>query len=613
MTGDTIRSMRLCALVVLLAACSTDPTLSVTVVHPVGLSVASTTVTVYESATLHCEDIEFARLDAAGLVALATSEADLDAIGGVGSLSGISRTGNKVIVARGFDTNSVLVSAGCVEKGEVTGDDSVTVTTVIAAIVSVKPPGGNVMQDTIVTLTDASGAPLPDLRPVTWTVYGPAGSTAANPSNVTAISDGTWEPALPSCVGTMPFPLHPNPPSTLGGFAVQMRIAWAVEEPPAYTSLAATAFMLTDLGGITMSTTAQRACAIHVNGTAHTLVCVDSGDMAHEFAITVTADGRAVATQLGAAVTATMAAQHSIALLAVAGTGTNRDVYSVTDRGVLVPLFNAPAPVNTATQCLADTCADAMYVPACGSIAAKILIANSFSVTVGTTIHQIDAHGGNATTFNLPAGNGPRLDNAGCVTSLQSSGAPGLGQLATVHGGTTAIELATSGTYLVNCSNGTCGVVDNVTLTRGVGVGFTGGSEPRIVVTTIDASGVVLVSDVFSPNTTPIERARMPAASLPDHIVAGQVDTDTNPDLFWDIAARNGADFEIAYAREVDGNNLEALSPSQAVDVSDLVMGDLDGDGLDDIVVVTTAGVSIVPMGVKIPAPTANTDVTCMP
>ena len=340
MTGDTIRSMRMWRSSCYLRHAARDPTLTVTVVHPVGLSVASTTVTVYESATLHCEDIEFARLDAAGFVALATSEADLDAIGGVGSLSDISRTGNKVIVARGFDTNSMLVSAGCVEKGEVKGDDSVTVTTVIAAIVSIKPPGDNIMQDTVVTLTDASGAPLPDQRPVTWTVYGPAGSTAANPSNVTAISDGTWEPALPSCSGATPLRLHPNPPSTLGGFAVQMRVAWAVEEPPAYTSLAATAFTLTDLGGITMSTTAQRACAIHVSGTTQTLVCVDSSDMAHEYAITVATDGKAMAMQLGSAVTAVPAAgQHSIALVAVAGSGSNRDVYSVSDRGVLVPLL----------------------------------------------------------------------------------------------------------------------------------------------------------------------------------------------------------------------------------------------------------------------------------
>ncbi|MEO8843917.1 MAG: VCBS repeat-containing protein [Kofleriaceae bacterium] len=601
--------MRLCALVVLLSACSTDPTLAVTVVHPVGLSVASTTVTVYESATLHCEDLEFARLDAAGLVALATSEADLDALGSIGSLSGISRTGNKVIVARGFDTNSVLVSAGCIEKGEVTGDDSVTVTTVIAAIVSIKPPGDNVTTDTVVTLTDASGAALPDPRPVTWTVYGPAGSTAANPSNVTSISDGTWEPALPSCAGTMPLKLHPNPPSTLGGYEVQIRVAWAVEEPPAYSSLAATAFTLTDLGGITLSTTARRACAIHVSGTVHTLVCVDNADLAHEYTITVT-NGRAIATPKGAAVSAVpTVAQHSIALVAIAGSGTDRDVYSVTDKGVLVALFNAPPPVNQTMQCPLVSCADAMYVTACGGIGAKLLLTSN----VGKTVHQLDPHGGNATTFDLPAGSEMRLDNAGCVTSLQSSGAPALGQLATIHGGTSAIQLAASGTYLVNCSSGTCATVDNVTLTRGVGVGFTGGSEPRIVVTTIDASGVVLVSDVFSPNITPIERARMPAASLPDHVVAGQVDTDTDPDVFWDIIARNGTNFEIAYARQVDNANLEALSPSQAVDVSDLVMGDLNGDGLDDLVVVTTTGIAIVPMGAMIPAPSPNTDATCMP
>ena len=52
-----------------------------------------------------------------------TSEADLDATGGAAALRDISRTGNKVIVARGFDTNRVLVSAGCIEKGEVIGDN----------------------------------------------------------------------------------------------------------------------------------------------------------------------------------------------------------------------------------------------------------------------------------------------------------------------------------------------------------------------------------------------------------------------------------------------------------------------------------------------------------
>jgi len=254
-------------------------------------------------------------------------------------------------------------------------------------------------------------------------------------------------------------------------------------------------------------------------------------------------------------------------------------------------------------------CNDAMVVPACNMIGAKILLAP----TLGKTVHQIDTHGGNPTTFDVPNGSEVRLDNAGCVTQLEASGNSLLGQLATVHGGTTVGELAVSGTFLVNCSMGSCMVLPDVPLTRGAGVGFTGGSEPRIVAATVDATGVVLVSDVFSEAGNTIERARMPAASIPDRIVVGQVDTDTDSDLFWDINARNGAtSFEIAYGRKVGANNLEALSPTQGVDVNHLEIGDLTGDGLDDLIIVTTTGVSIIPMGVPIPAPAPNTDATCM-
>lgn len=611
MTGDTIRSMRLCALVVpvICSACGSDPTLAVTVTHPVGLTVSKTTVTVYESETLHCSDIEFSRLDAVALAALATSEADLDATGAAGALSGISRTDNKVIVARGFDVNDALVSAGCAEKGLVSGADSVAITTLVAAVVSIHPPTDATL-DVAITLTDASGVQLPDSRPVTWTVYGPAGSTAANPSNVTSTSDGVWEPALPSCAtGGSVLHLRPNPPSILGGYEVQIRVAWAVEQPPSYTSLAAPTFGAVDLGGTVLSTTASRACAIRVAGATKHLVCADNADMAHEYAITVSA-GKAIATQVGAAVTALPTpplTQHVIAVLGVAS-GTDRNVYAVSDRGILVPLFGAPPPTDTTAQCVA--CTDAMVVPACNTIGAKILIAS----TAGSTVHQIDARGGNAMTFDVPSGSEVHLDNAGCVTQLEASGNSLLGQLATVHGGVTVLgEFAASGTFLVNCSTGPCTLLAEVPLTRGAGVGFTTGAEPRIVAATVDATGVVLVSDVFSETGNTIERARMPAASIPEHIVVGQVDTDTDSDLFWNIAARSGAtSFEIAYGRKVGADNLEALSPTQGVDVDDLEIGDLTGDGLDDIVVVTAAGVSIIPMGVPIPAPAPNTDATCM-
>ena len=464
--------------------------------------------------------------------------------------------------------------------------------------------------DTVVTVTDANGGPLPDERPVLWTVYGAAGSMAANPANITAVSDGVWEPKLPSCVGadgskTGTLTIHPNPPSSISGYAVQIRAAWAVEEPPAFTSLAASSFGLVDLGITAYSTTARRACQIRVSGTTHHLVCVDDAQMARDYAITFT-NGHATATQQGAAVLAAPAGQKTIALAAVAS-ATTRDVYGVSDKGVLTPLFGAQTPTDAGPVCPIAPCTDAMVVPTCGNAAAKMLIATVSS------FHQIDARGGNSQLVGVPGGNDVRLDNAGCVTSLQSSGEPLLAQVATVHGGTTALELLNSGTFLVNCTTGACAVLQNIPLTKGAGVGFTGGSEPRVVITTVDATGVVLVSEVFSPAGGAVNRARMPAVSIPNHIVAGQVDTDTGPDLFWDVSARSDTtSFEIGYARMVGDANLEALSAQNGYSVGDLLSGDLNGDGLDDLVIVTSAGVTIVPMGVPIPAPAANSDPTCM-
>jgi hypothetical protein len=94
-----------------IAACGSDPTLAVSVTHPSVVTVATTEVTVYESDSLKCTDIEFARVDPAGLEALAADDVTLDGSAS-GGLSGISRTGHKVIVARGFDANNALVTIG---------------------------------------------------------------------------------------------------------------------------------------------------------------------------------------------------------------------------------------------------------------------------------------------------------------------------------------------------------------------------------------------------------------------------------------------------------------------------------------------------------------------
>ncbi|HEY0253115.1 MAG TPA: hypothetical protein VGC41_16390 [Kofleriaceae bacterium] len=585
--------MRLCVLV-LIAACSSDPTLSVTVTHPDGLVVTKTTVTVYESTTVHCEDIALGRLDATGLEGITTSDAEIEA--GSVELGGISRLGTKLVVARGFDANGLL-SAGCVEHGEVIGDDSVEISTIRAAVVSIRPPTDpTTSNELLVTLTDPTSQAITDARTVSWTVYGGAGAMAASGNPITIVDDGTWEPAAPTCLVNGEAHVHPNPPSTLGGYAVQVRVAWAVEQPPVYTALAAPALATIDLG-ITLSTTAKRPCAIR----GKQLVCVDNANLAHLYNIAIT-DGKATATQVGAAQSAVpMAGQNAIALLAVPRT---QNLYSVATKGALVGLFGTADPPGNSPVCIAD-CDDAMVIPACGAAPAKILISNV------TRIHQVDPAGGAATFFDVTGALQTRLDNAGCVTVLQDSAPPVLGQFATLQ--VTAGILTASGTYLASCGAGTCKIIDTG-LARGAGVGFTGGTEPRIVASTVDASGVVLVQAVLSASLQAIERGRIAAATIPDRIVAGQLDGDTDPDLFWNMTTRQGiASFEVAYARKVGTDNLEALSPQAALDVEDLEIGDLDGDGHGDVVIVSQAGVAIVPFAVSLPAQTGATDVTCAP
>jgi len=597
-----------------LIACSSDPTLSVSVTHPSPVMVATTEVTVYESDSLKCTDIEFARVDPAGLEALSADDVTLDG-SAPGALSGISRTGHKVIVARGFDSNMALVSIGCAEKDEVIGADSVSISTFVAAAVSIHPPTDPSMLDVAITLTDASGASLPDMRPVMWTVYGPAGSTAANPMNINSVSDGVWEPKLPSCTGNGITKLRPNPPSSLGGYAVQIRAGWAIEEPQTYSSLAASAFGMTALQ-FTQST-ARRFCTIRQQGPVHRLVCIDNANVAHDLAITVDSTGKAIATDMGtqSALPAIAGAQTVVAVVAEPGAGTDREVYSVTDRGVLVPLFNATNVTDQTLVC--PVCNDAVVVPPCGATPGKVLLAGPTN-----RVRQIDLHGGNLQSFDVPNVTAVRLDNAGCVTQLQSAGTPTLVQLASFHAGAVlASTFVPAATLLATCTgSAACKPLDQP-LVRGAGVGFTADQEPRIVVANVDATGVVLTQLVIAPSVgtastigTTIERSRVAAASIPDRLVAAQVDTDTGTDLFWDLATRSsGTSFEIAYARKVGAVNLEALSEPQDVDVDDLVTGDLDGNGLDDVVVLSATGVAIVPMGVTLPAPAPNTDATCMP
>ncbi len=602
--GDTIRSMRLLALVVL-AACNAAPTLAVVVQHPDGLAVATTEVTVYESQTLACTDIEFGVLPEDELAALITGDETLEPGGAVtGTLDGISRTNNKVIVARGFDTTGALVSANCVQEATISGNETVTIDTVVAASVAIQPQD-TTNAATMVTTIDPSGA-LIDGRAISWTVYGPAGSVPASTTLATVDSDGVWDATNATCTAMGSAQVHVVPPGSVDGYAVQMRVAWSTAPAPLFTNLTNASFAGMQLP--LPPATVTRPCAIRHAGTTQHLVCVDSSYTATDYAVTVSNGAASLAAASTQAAPAT-----TIALVSIPNNG-DLGVYAVDNNGNLNALFGAPAATNKGTVCLASGCVDdAIVVPACADTAGKVVL----HATGDLRIVDYSGNYAPSTPGNPFGGGSSKPFDAGCVTQLDSMGsATQIQSIASFDVLASATTLTLFACTATGCAADATGL--STASTHGTTVGFVGGTEPRLIAVSVDATGVVLLELIISSSGNVIERSRMPAASLPVRIVSGQFDTDGEPDLVWDVSTAKGTSFEVSYARQVDDEPLEALSPASSanVDNNNILVGDLTNDGIDDLVVLGsgagTVGAAVVPMGVPM-ATTVTGDTPCSP
>ncbi|HWU91007.1 MAG TPA: VCBS repeat-containing protein, partial [Kofleriaceae bacterium] len=156
------------------------------------------------------------------------------------------------------------------------------------------------------------------------------------------------------------------------------------------------------------------------------------------------------------------------------------------------------------------------------------------------------------------------------------------------------------------------------------------GEEPQLVGMYFDATGVVMSSWVLLPTPSGeyllVERGRVPAASIPNHVVTGDFDGDGRADLFWDLPSltQPTSNFQATYGRTIGELRLSALSGAEPILVDDLIAGDLTGDGLDDLVifgrqrreddqgnVTITTGIIVVPMNVLAPNPDPTPDKPC--
>src|SRR5688500_9803100 len=95
-----------------LSACGEDPSLRVKV-DVEGPPMHRFVVSVYESPSITCEQIEYAVLDEAQLDALLVDEITITGGATEGSLDNLSRTDHKLIVARGYSETGELLEGGC--------------------------------------------------------------------------------------------------------------------------------------------------------------------------------------------------------------------------------------------------------------------------------------------------------------------------------------------------------------------------------------------------------------------------------------------------------------------------------------------------------------------
>lgn len=588
-------------LVLALAACGEDPSLRVNIdwerppVHRV-------VVSVYEAPSITCEQVAYADLTEAQLDALLVDEQSITDGVATGTLDNLSRTEHKLIVARGYSQTGELLEAGCAAHDLVVENDSVTVKTHVIADVSAQQDFDNPSPVRIGTLvTDRDGVPLRD-RPVSWRVIGPAGSEETQSTNVMRTGDGLWQPIEPACTGANgTTPVYPVTPNLVGGFAVSVRAAWAIQPQTVFSGVTNTDFQLTNLD---IPTETKRPCAVSVKraggATVKRLVCID-GNIAHEFPVTLV-NGSAV---LGTSMTTTLP-RTAIGLFALPNESDPAlsDVYALDKDGVVTALFGAPAAAATLCPECVDHVVDAIVAPACGGrdVAKMLMVVrpnpNDDKVKVMPVRGGLAVDVGIGDT-NVTIG----FNNAGCVTTIGPQGYEPR-QLTVIDIVSALGPAITRGFY--NCLTACKRVI---LPTPESAVGFTKTSPPYLIGAASDASGIVLATWGLVPDPEDtvtdrlVERAqRVSTSALPANLAIGTYDEDDGSDMIWDIPARSrgGTNFQLSYS-SATGVRLQALSASLPLDVVDLFSTDVTGDDHDDIIIVaralggTTSGVTVIP------------------
>ncbi|MCX5745284.1 MAG: hypothetical protein NT062_22640 [Proteobacteria bacterium] len=597
-------------------ACATDPSLAVHVDHDPAIAalVDRTVVAIYARPALTCAMIEFADVTDDELRGALAAEAEAGA-----PLDGIPRVDDKLVVARGYAADGRLIAAGCRALGVVGDAATITVTTVPTATVGVGLGlGMSEPRGLLVSTTDAANASI-DARPVAWRLFGAAG-TSADPARYTNVADGIWEPKAPTCTIDGDATIHPMPPQLPGGYALQVRVSWATAQPRLFSAF--TSLDTTQLDVSLTATPAIAPCALARHGATREVVCLSSPTETTTYGYSV--DTRSATPHPPVGLPA-IANDPWVGVVDIDGSGGDRDVYALTNRGVWQAVGGAPA-ATTGGWCGAGLqlrCGDnfttiaMQVVPACGDQPAYLLGQSTDASPLPGMVHlrKLPLRGGPVTELTRDGA----IVGAGCVTELQLDETTTILRQAVVLElpGTVASPAFTAAVFDCAATRSPCAVA---LPSIGQAVAFTHGAEPQLIGTTFDATGASLVRwvvtpaarrGVIGPKDRLVERARQVAAAPPRRIVSGQFDADGLEDLVWAFTSHDELQIQLAYGREARGEPLSALTTvSTAANLApqpvDVFATDFNDDGFDEVVFVvqtpvgalTATTVTIVPTGV---------------
>jgi hypothetical protein len=556
-----------------------DPSLRVVVERPAAYAelVQRVEVTIYQRDALGCDEIAFDHLSAEELKTIERSRSDEKTL----ALTAIPRLGRKAVVARGYGKIARLdpgverlIIAGCAEVDEITDQDRVVIKTEPVATVATDStliaPGRGAVQIDVVAV-DALQKGI-DAKEVRWTTYGAAGAFPA--------SGDIDEPSTPLVLRTGEGSIRPNPPATVGPYAVQVRVKWSTGLPPVVSGMMLTPPLSRSLGLADPSFI--NTCTIYARGGVPALACLEKDSPALRFVRSYRIVG-----DLLAQVAAPVSVPNAIGVF-----GVGNGAVVVNADGTYAGLFGAPFSGSVCPAgCAGLTVVDVLAFTGCTGTA-PVLFAHYREGTVPRLLATVLATS-QKIPFTAPAEallSPLSLDAIGCVTDLERSTQP-----------QTAVMVSTNASRSIY-GLGSMIAIERARDRRQAGTGFTfSGQEARVLTTELDPTGFVVVESVLSkPGLVYrlFERRRSPAVAPPRHYVSGTFDYDDATDLAWDVLDDLDNQKRAIQVLLAARPGRPPLSGAVSIaDATDLLAADLDGDGIQEVIGVSNNSFTVQRVG----------------